>query len=199
MENKKINKSKDAASNATPSNNFFAPLHTINKDNLNDISTPEQPLIVLQILTKYLLTNECELFKYTTKGERPYKGVLFGLDKQKPSIIKTHLTSMDPEYLGIKLVEKKGSRKSSQSKTVKCFTTALLTVKLIHFADVSINSKGWNAPNDGNFLNNSSTDLKICALSKKLKASYSNSQIALRTIKTKAEQFEVTTSLILQV
>lgn len=151
--NKKRNKTNNTASTAGSSSNYFAPLQTIDEDNLDDSSTPDQPVkvhispitilkckteeahvlcrsqnvqnysirkisigIKLMVNSKSdfdkicsLLTDKYEYFTYATKAERPYKALLFGLDKQDPSIIKRHLINMGLQCLDVKLVEKKGS------------------------------------------------------------------------------------------
>lgn len=59
-----------------------------------------------------LLTDKYEFFTYATKDEKPYKALLFGLDKQDPQIIKKHLTNMGLKCLDVKLVIKKSIHNS---------------------------------------------------------------------------------------
>ncbi|KAI9577169.1 hypothetical protein GQX74_009689 [Glossina fuscipes] len=83
------------------------------------------------------------MFNYAIKGGRPYKAVLFGLDKQKLSIIKTHLISMDLEDL-----EKKGFRSiaahcqvnTSRGRSVRRRNTAGCKVYTIKYANLRQNN-----------------------------------------------------------
>lgn len=54
------------------------------------------------------LTNKYEFFTYAAKNEKPYKALLFGLDKRDPSIIKNQLTELGLKCLDVKLVHKNG-------------------------------------------------------------------------------------------
>lgn len=55
------------------------------------------------------LQNKYEFFTHATKNEKPYKALLFGLDKRDPSIIKNQLTELGLKCLDVKLVQKKGA------------------------------------------------------------------------------------------
>jgi len=53
------------------------------------------------------LNNNIEYFTYATKSEKPYKALLFGLDKMDPNIIQNKLNNIGLKCLNIKPIEKK--------------------------------------------------------------------------------------------
>lgn len=54
------------------------------------------------------LTDKHEFFTYGSKNDKPYKALLFGLDKYDPMIIKNQLLKMGLKCLDVKIVIKKG-------------------------------------------------------------------------------------------
>ena len=75
------------------------------------------------------LTNKFEFFSYATKSERPYKALLFGLDKMDPSIIKKQLISMGLKCLDVKPVEKSGNNNLAYVFYVVYFERQSITLK----------------------------------------------------------------------
>lgn len=61
-----------------------------------------------------LLANQYEFFTYATKHEKPYKALIFGLDKQDPMIVKKKLTDMGLKCLEVKIVVKKNNLYNSE-------------------------------------------------------------------------------------
>uniref|UniRef100_A0A1B0C3D2 Uncharacterized protein n=1 Tax=Glossina palpalis gambiensis TaxID=67801 RepID=A0A1B0C3D2_9MUSC len=89
------------------------------------------------------------MFNYAIKEGRPYKAVLFGLDKQKLSIIKTHLISMDLEdlekkdYVGILEIKSIAAHcqvNTSRGRSVRRRNTAGCKVYTIKYANLRQNN-----------------------------------------------------------
>lgn len=59
-----------------------------------------------------VLTDKYEFFSYATKDEKPYKAILFGLDKHDPAIIKKKLCEKGLQCLDVKIVIKKNLQNS---------------------------------------------------------------------------------------
>lgn len=55
------------------------------------------------------LSKEFQFFTHMSKNEKPYKALLFGLDKCDPMVIKNHLTSKGLKCTDVKLVQKTSS------------------------------------------------------------------------------------------
>lgn len=75
------------------------------------------------------LTDKYEFFTYATKSEKPYKALLFGLDKQDPQTVKNHLNNMGLKCLDVKLVLKKGVRNLEYVIFVVYFQRQTITMK----------------------------------------------------------------------
>lgn len=56
-----------------------------------------------------ILIGKYEFFTYGSKNEKPYKALLFGLDKHDPMIIKNQLSELGLKCLDVKLVQKRGA------------------------------------------------------------------------------------------
>lgn len=76
-----------------------------------------------------VLKNKFEFFTYLTKNEKPYKALLFGLDKRDPSIIKGQLTELGLKCLDVKLVQKKGIGNTEMIIYVVYFQRKSVTMK----------------------------------------------------------------------
>lgn len=59
-------------------------------------------------IAENLTRNSFEFFTYATKSNRPYKALLFGLEKTDVSILKTTLIGMGLECIDVKMVQKPG-------------------------------------------------------------------------------------------
>lgn len=75
------------------------------------------------------LTNSYEYFTYGTKSEKPYKALLFGLDKYDPTIIKKKLLNMGLKCLDVKLVIKKNNHSTEFYIYVVYFERQSITLK----------------------------------------------------------------------
>lgn len=75
------------------------------------------------------LTNSYEFFTYATKSEKPYKTLLFGLDKYDPIIIKKKLLSMSLKSLDVNIVIKKSNHDTEYFIYVVYFERQSITMK----------------------------------------------------------------------
>lgn len=76
-----------------------------------------------------VLSDQYEFFSYATKAEKPYKALLFGLDKHDPAIIKKRLSEMGLQCLDVKIVIKKNQFNAEYVFYVVYFQRQTITIK----------------------------------------------------------------------
>lgn len=80
-------------------------------------------------IAKNLSSNKFEFFTYATKSDRPYKALLFGLEKTDVSELKTKLIKMGLECIDVKMVQRSGRGNTEHLFYVVYFKRQSITLK----------------------------------------------------------------------